>query len=167
MPWSINRLLHGLHFDMGFINEWHMSYHERVSEWAQRTSEWYDMTLCHKLIKPISKCNPCNNLFITYHIQGIVRMYQCVRNAILSYLMITITYIISRLVVLACSLWHSQWLILCYARQTQHIVYVMFVMFSNHSLVDIGSQCERVPGNRLLFIESMWCLLNNLPRVLQ
>ena len=27
----INRLLHGLHFDMGFINEWHMPYHERVS----------------------------------------------------------------------------------------------------------------------------------------
>ena len=40
-------------------------------------------------------------------------------------------------------------------------------MFSKHSLVVIGSQCERVPGNGLLFIESMWCLLNNLPRVLQ
>ena len=61
----------------------------------------------------------------------------------------------------------SQLLILCYARQAQHIVYFMFGMFSKHSLVVIGSQCERVPGNGLLFIESMWCLLNNLPRVLQ
>ena len=37
---NINRLLHGLHFDMGFINEWHISYHERVSaanEWVM----WY------------------------------------------------------------------------------------------------------------------------------
>ena len=35
-----NRLLHGLHFDMGFINEWHISYHKRVSaanEWVM----WY------------------------------------------------------------------------------------------------------------------------------
>ena len=38
---------------------------------------------------------------------------------------------------------------------TSHIVYVMFAMFSKHSLVVIGSQCERVPGNGLLFIESM------------
>ena len=59
------------------------------------------------------------------------------------------------------NIWHSQWLILRYARQAQHIVYVMFAMFSKHSLVVIGSQCGS------LFIESMWCLLNNLPRVLQ
>ena len=36
----INRLLHGLHFDMGFINEWHMSYHERVSA-ANEWVIWY------------------------------------------------------------------------------------------------------------------------------
>ena len=65
------------------------------------------------------------------------------------------------------NIWHSQWLILRYARQAQNIVYVTFAMFSKHSLVVIGSECERVPGNGLLFIESMWCLLNNLPRVLQ
>ena len=35
------------------------------------------------------------------------------------------------------------------------LVYVMFAMFSKHSLVDIGSQCERVPGNGLLLIESI------------
>ena len=46
----------------------------------------------------------------------------------------------------------SSW---CFARQTQHIVYVMFVMFSKHYLVDIGSQCERVAGNGLLFIKRM------------
>ena len=138
---------------MGYTLIWVLStsdtYHI-TNEWAQRTSEWCDM--CHELIKSISKCNPCHNLFITYHIQGIVRMYQWVRNAILACLMIT---------------YDSQWLILRYARQAQHIVYVMFAMFSKHSLVVIGSQCERVPGNGLLFIESMWCLLNNLPRLLQ
>ena len=129
---------------MGFINEWHTCH--ITNEWAHINS----IHMCHELIKPISKCNPCYNLFITYHIQGIVRMYQWVRNAILACLMIT---------------YDSQWLILRYARQ--HIVYVTFAMFSKHSLVVIGSQCERVPGNGLLFIESMWCLLNNLPRVLQ
>ena len=46
-------------------------------------------------------------------------------------------------------------IILRCARQAQHIVYVMFAMFSKHSLVVIGSTWERVPGNGLLFIESM------------
>ena len=75
---------------MGYTLIWVLStsdtYHI-TNEWAQRTSEWCDK--CHELIKSISKCNPCNNLFITYHIQGIVRMYQWVRNAILACLMIT------------------------------------------------------------------------------
>ena len=75
---------------MGYTLIWVLStsdtYHI-TNEWAQRTSEWCDM--CHELIKSISKCNPCYNLFITYHIQGIVRMYQWVRNAILACLMIT------------------------------------------------------------------------------
>ena len=44
--------------------------------------------MCHELIKSISKCSPCYNLFITYggggggrggtyHIHGNVRMYMC------------------------------------------------------------------------------------------
>ena len=43
----------------------------------------------------------------------------------------------------------------------------MCAMFSKHSLLLIyDNQYERVPGNGLLFIESMRCLLNNLPRVI-
>ena len=97
--------------------------------------------MCHELIKPISKCNPCYNLFITYQIHGSV--YQCVRNAILSYLMITYNLQIGRF-----SMFFMTQSMACSAICTsQHIVYVMFAMFSKHSLVDIGSQCERVPGN--------------------
>ena len=150
---------------MGYTLIWVLSTSDTchiTNEWAQRTSEWCDM--CHELIKSISKCNPCYNLFITYHIKG---LWGCINALEMLFYHTSWLHIISRLVVLACSLWHSQWLILRYARQAQHIVYVMFAMFSKHSLVDIGSQCERVPGNVLLFIESMWCLLNNLPRVLQ
>ena len=75
---------------MGYTLIWVLSTSDTchiTNEWAQRTSEWCDM--CHELIKSISKCNPCYNLFITYHIHGIVRMYQWVRNAILACLMIT------------------------------------------------------------------------------
>ena len=150
---------------MGYTLIWVLStsdtYHI-TNEWAQRTSEWCDM--CHELIKSILKYNPCYNLFITYHIQGIVRMYQWVRNAILAYLMITYNLQIGRFGMFFMT---QAMLILRYARQAQHIAYVMFAMFSKHYLVVIGSQCERVPGNGLLLIESMWCLLNNLPRVLQ
>ena len=83
-PTCNNRLLHGLH--LIWVLSTSDTYHI-TNEWAQRTSEWCDM--CHELIKSISKCNPCYNLFITYHIHGIVRMYQWVRNAILACLMIT------------------------------------------------------------------------------
>ena len=154
----INRLLHGVHFDMGFINEWHMSYHERVSA-ANEWVIWY----VSRVDKPITKCNPCYNMFITYQIHGIVRMYQCVRNANLAYLMITYNLQIGRF-----GMFFMTQSMACSALCTSgpHIVYVMFAMFSKHSLVDIGSQYERVPGNGWLFIESMWCLLNNLPRVL-
>ena len=78
-------------------------------------------------------------------------MYQCVRNAILSYLMITYNLQIGRfgMFFMTQSMASSA---LC--TSVQHIVYVMFAMLSKHSLVDIGSQCERVPGNGLLFIES-------------
>ena len=44
---------------MDFINSWHISHHSFV---RCAHSSWYDM--CHSLIKPISKCNPCNNLLI-------------------------------------------------------------------------------------------------------
>ena len=91
-------------------------------------------------------------------------MYRCFRNAISSYLMVTYNLQIGRFGMFFMTV---KWPVLRYARQAQHIVYVMFPMFSKHSLVDIGSQCECVPGNGLLFIESMRCLLNNLPRVLQ
>ena len=57
---------------MGYTLIWVLSTSDTchmTNEWAQRTSEWYDM--CHELIKSISKCNPCHNLFITYHIKGL------------------------------------------------------------------------------------------------
>ena len=40
------------------------------------------------------------------------------------------------------NIWHSQWLILRYARQAQNIVYVTFAMFSKHSLVVID-RCRK------------------------
>ena len=87
---AINRRAIITGYYMGYTLIWVLStsdtYHI-TNEWAQRTSEWCDM--CHELIKSISKCNPCYNLFITYRIQGIVRMYQWVGNAILACLMIT------------------------------------------------------------------------------
>ena len=53
-------------------------------------------------------------------------------------------------------------------RQAMHIVYITFAMFSKHLFgADVGSQFQRLPGKGLLFIQSMRCLLNNLPRVLQ
>ena len=134
---------------MGFINEWHISYHERVSaanEWVM----WY----VSRVDKPISKCNPCYNLFITYHIQGIVRMYQWVRNAILACLMITYDTVNG----LFCAM-HVRPSIL-FTLRLRCFLNILWWLY-------IGSQCERVPGNGWLFIESMWCLLNNLPRVLQ
>ena len=52
---------------MGYTLIWILStrdtYHITHS-FAALTRSWYDM--CHSLIKPISKCNPCNNLLISY-----------------------------------------------------------------------------------------------------
>ena len=142
---------------MGYTLIWVLStsdtYHI-TNEWAQRTSEWCDM--CHELIKSISKCNPCYNLFITYHIQGIVRMYQWVRNAILACLMITYDTVNG----LFCAM-HVRPRIL-FTLRLRCFLNILWWLY-----IVVGSQCQRVPGNGLLFIESMWCLLNNLPRVLQ
>ena len=57
----------------------------RTSVRSERVSDMKLYDMCHELIKSILKYN----LFITYHIQRIVMMYQCVTNAILSHLMIT------------------------------------------------------------------------------
>ena len=52
---------------MGYTLIWILStrdtYHITHS-FAALTRSWYDM--CHSLIKPISKCNPCNNLLLSY-----------------------------------------------------------------------------------------------------
>ena len=46
----------------------------------------------------------------------------------------------------------SQWLILRYARQAQHIVYVTFAMFSKHSLVVIYRKPMRTCSRKRIIV---------------
>ena len=95
---------------MGYTLIWVLSMSDTchiTNEWAQRTSEWYDM--CHELIKSISKCNPCYNLFITYHIKG---LWGCINALEMSLYIGRFIKFYDRLV-------------LRYARQVQYIVYVI------------------------------------------
>ena len=72
-------------------------------------------------------------------------MYQCVRNAILSYLMITYNLQIGRFGIFFMTQSINGLFCAMHVRPS-----ILFTMFSKHYLVDIGSQCERVPGKRII-----------------